>query len=74
MKLTAMLLAGVLAVMFAASGRAQDVGIWDSNAAQGQLAPGQNQIVYLSLPDLLNEPYSCDEFFQVWWPLGEFGG
>ena len=52
--------------MFVTGGRAQDVGIWDLNAAQGQLAPGQNQAVYLSLPDLLNEPYSCDEFFQVW--------
>ena len=66
MKLTAMLFAGVLALMFAAGGHAQDVGIWDSNGAGGELAARQNQTVYLSLPDLLNEPYSCDEFFQVW--------
>ena len=35
MKLTAMLFAGVLALMFAAGGHAQDVGIWDSNGAGG---------------------------------------
>ena len=34
--------------------------------SRGELAAGQNQTVYLSLPNLLNEPYSCDKFFQVW--------